>query len=55
MAGVVTLKAGRKALDPLNREVTVLRVEADLVTVRLAGPYGATVQYPRSVLRELEP
>ena len=48
------LKPGRKAIDPLGREVTILRVGVDAsgeyVEVRLAGPYAATVRYARSLL-----
>jgi hypothetical protein len=47
----VRIKPGRYVLDPSNRRVYVLAVEGDNVKVRLGGSYGATVTYPRSVLR----
>ena len=45
------IKLGRYVLDPLNRRVLVIKVEGDLITVRLGGSYGAHVRYPRSTLR----
>lgn len=48
------LKPGREVLDPHNRVVTVVAVEGDAVTVRLAGPYGATMRLSRSMLRAVE-
>lgn len=50
----MVLKPGRKVLDPLNREVTIVSVEGPLVFVRLAGSYQALVCYPVSVLLPLE-
>jgi hypothetical protein len=47
------MKPGREMLDPLNRIVTVVGFKDGFVVVRLAGPYGATIQYPASVLREI--
>lgn len=51
-------KPERKVLDPLNRVVEVVRTEGWdhegkplVIHVRLAGSYGATVWYPRSMLR----
>lgn len=45
------IKPGREVIDPLNRRVVVLSIEGDLVKVKLFGPYGATVCYPKSCLR----
>lgn len=41
-------------MDPLNREVTVIRPVGALVAVKLNGPYGATVLYPPTCLRALD-
>lgn len=49
------LKVGREVRDPLNRVVTIIAVTADHVAVRLGGSYGATVIYPRSAMRPVEP
>jgi hypothetical protein len=56
------IKPGRAAIDPHGRTVAVLSVDPDpsgdkaqdLVTVKLAGPYGARLQFPRSCLRPAE-
>lgn len=53
------IKAGRYAVDPSGRTVVVLSIvpdpsgnkAADMVTVKLMGPYGARLQLPRSALR----
>ncbi len=53
------IKPGRYAIDPHGRRVSVLSIEPDAsgdkardtVTVKLAGPYGARLQFPRSTLR----
>jgi len=53
------IKPGRNAIDPHGRNVYVVDVTPDpsgdkardLVKVRLAGSYGAHLQYPRSTLR----
>jgi hypothetical protein len=50
----MVLKPGRKVRDPLNREVTIISVEGALVFVRLAGPYGALICYPASVLMPVD-
>ena len=49
------LKLGRQYLDPLNRVVTLIGIDAaaKMVTVKLSGPYGATIKYPQSVIRPL--
>jgi len=48
------LKPGRIVIDPLNRRVEVVRVEGEQVVVKLFGPYGATVSYPKSSLSDPE-
>ncbi len=53
------IKPGRDAIDPHGRTVYVVDIQADpsgdkardIVKVKLAGPYGAHLHYPRSVLR----
>jgi hypothetical protein len=52
----LTRRAGRsKALGAadvlLRHDLTIIQVTADWVTVRLAGPYGATILYTASMLR----
>lgn len=47
------LKPGREYLDPLNRVVTLIQVVENMVMVRLAGPYAATIFYPPSCLRNV--
>lgn len=57
------VKPGRYVIDPQGREVYVIDIipdlsgdkSRDMVKVRLAGPYGARVTYPRSVLRPVAP
>lgn len=49
----MNFKIGREYLDPLNRIVTLIAVVEDMVMVRLAGPYGATVFYPQSCMRNV--
>ena len=52
------LKVGREYLDPHNRRVTLVELKRNvegkyvMAIVKLAGPYGATVWYPVSMLRE---
>ncbi len=56
------IKPGRHAVDPQGRTVLVLSIApdasgdkaADMVTVKLMGPYGARLQLPRSCLRPAE-
>lgn len=49
------IKVGREVLDPLDRVVTIVDVTDDTATVRLHGPRGTTIRYPRSVLRPVPP
>jgi hypothetical protein len=51
---MMLLKPGREYLDPLNRIVTLVKVETDSVTIKLRGPYGATIKYPPSCLKEIQ-
>ncbi len=52
------IKPGRHAIDPQGRRVYVVDVKpdpsgnraVDMVRVKLAGPYGAHVDLPRSAL-----
>lgn len=51
-------KPGRMVLDPLNRVVEIVKTQGQdheggplIIHVRLAGSYGATIWYPRSMLR----
>lgn len=56
------IKPGRDVIDPHGRTVYVVDITPDpsgdkardVVKVRLAGPYGAHLQYPRSVLRPID-
>ena len=46
-----TMKVGDKVLDPLNRRVTIIELDADWVRVQFAPSYtgreAATARYPR--------
>lgn len=57
MAGLVAPwfpKAGRYALDPLNRVVYIERIEGDVAVCRMRGPYRATLHIPKSALRPIK-
>lgn len=48
------VEVGRTVLDPLNRHVTVTKLDKLDAEVRLAGSFGATVIYPVTTLRCIE-
>jgi hypothetical protein len=45
------MKPGDLVIDPLGRRVLIFSIDKDIVTVKLFGPYGATIRYTYSMLR----